>query len=163
MIHDLSIAVLAESIARGAGLLGERGLAFWIEAVERCILFDTGQGNVLCHNAKCLKIRLDTLYAETPAGTVVVLGCAHAGVVDTLDYVVELTSRDQIYIVFIGTHLLRATAQRLAATIEALKRYRVRKIGTAHCVGARATSYLWFQLPDERFECCVETIFSSSV
>ena len=39
------------------------------------------------------------LYIETRAGIIVVLGCAHAGVVNTLDYIAELTGRDQIHAV----------------------------------------------------------------
>lgn len=36
------------------------------------------------------------LYIETCAGLVVVLGCAHAGVVNTLDYIAELTDQDRV-------------------------------------------------------------------
>lgn len=100
------------------------------------------------------------LYIETPAGIIAVLGCAHAGVVNTVDYVAELTGRDRIHAVLGGMHLARATTQRLEATVEALKRYDVRKIGAAHCTGIRATSYLWSQLPNECFECSVGSVFS---
>jgi len=100
------------------------------------------------------------LYLRTRAGTVVILGCAHAGVVNTLDYVVELTNGDPIHAVLGGMHLVSATAQRLKATIGALKRHGVRKIGTAHCTGARATSALWSLFPDESFECSVGSTFS---
>jgi len=100
------------------------------------------------------------LYVETPAGTVVVLGCAHAGVVNTLDYIVTLTDRDRVYAVLGGMHLIRATARRLEATVAALKRYGVQKVGTAHCTGMRAASYLWSHLPGECFECSVGSVFT---
>ncbi|MEA1950653.1 MAG: MBL fold metallo-hydrolase, partial [Planctomycetota bacterium] len=99
------------------------------------------------------------LYIETRAGVVVVLGCAHSGVVNILDHVADLTGRDQIHAVMGGMHLGRATSQRLLATSEVIKRYGIKKIGTAHCTGMRATSYLWSQFPDECFECCVGTTF----
>jgi len=100
------------------------------------------------------------LYIETPAGTVVVLGCAHAGVVNTLDYIAELTGRDRIYAVLGGMHLVRAKEGRLTATVAALKRYGVQRVGTAHCTGMRAASYLWCRLPDECFECSVGSVFT---
>jgi len=100
------------------------------------------------------------LYIETPAGTVVVLGCAHAGVVNTLDYIAELTHRDRIYAVLGGMHLVRATARRLEATVAALKRYGVQKVGPAHCTGMQAAVYLWSQLPGMCFECSVGSVFT---
>ena len=100
------------------------------------------------------------LYIETSAGLVVVLGCAHAGVVNTLDYIAELTGRQQVYAVLGGMHLVRASAERLEATVEALKRYGVQKIGTAHCTGMRAATYLWSRLPDQCFECSVGSVFA---
>ena len=58
MIDDLRITVLADNTVRASNLLAEHGLAFWIEADGRRILFDTGQGKVLSHNAKQLQIPL---------------------------------------------------------------------------------------------------------
>ena len=100
------------------------------------------------------------LYIETPAGLVVVLGCAHAGVVNTLDYIAELTGQAQVHAVLGGMHLLRATPRRLEATVAALKRYGVQKVGTAHCTGMPAASYLWSQLSGECFECSVGSVFT---
>ncbi len=276
VIDDLRITVLAENTVRRADLLAEHGLALWIEADGRRILFDTGQGGVLRHNAEHLEIPLDdaemlvishghfdhtgglenvlksnghvdlylhpaalkekyhrentpphrsigtgldeqalrrrtqsliwtrepteltagvhvtgeiprrndfedtggpfylgrsctepdplpddqALYVETPAGTIVVLGCAHAGVVNTLDYVAELTDRDRVYAVLGGMHLVRATARRLEATVAALKRYGVQRVGPAHCTGMGAATCLWSQLPGKCFECPVGSVFT---
>ena len=55
----VAIAVLAENTAPGLGLLGEHGLSLWLETPEACVLFDTGQGLVLPHNAEALGIALD--------------------------------------------------------------------------------------------------------
>jgi 7,8-dihydropterin-6-yl-methyl-4-(beta-D-ribofuranosyl)aminobenzene 5'-phosphate synthase len=95
------------------------------------------------------------LYVDTPLGLVVVLGCAHSGVINTLDYVAELSPRRPIHAVLGGMHLVRASVPRLEATVEALRRHGVQKVGPAHCTGTRAESYLWSQLPGECFECSV--------
>jgi 7,8-dihydropterin-6-yl-methyl-4-(beta-D-ribofuranosyl)aminobenzene 5'-phosphate synthase len=87
------------------------------------------------------------MWFETPKGTVVLLGCAHAGVVNTLDYVSELTGKTAIHAVLGGMHLLRAKAPRLEATLEAFRRHEVRLVAPAHCTGKRAAAFLAQRLP----------------
>lgn len=53
-----SITILCENTARGAGLLGEHGLSYWIDTGAHRVLFDTGQGMALQHNATKLGIDL---------------------------------------------------------------------------------------------------------
>ncbi|HIQ21650.1 MAG TPA: MBL fold metallo-hydrolase [Planctomycetes bacterium] len=276
MIGTLRITVLSENTAGKAGVLGEHGLAFWIEADGHLLLFDTGQGKVLEHNARELDVPLDrtelvvishghfdhtgglaavlnrnpqvpvclhraalnekfarqkrpphreigiprpcrealqqhagpllwasqplelvpgvhvtgeiprrnafedtggaffrdadcqqpdpltddqALFIETAAGVLVVLGCAHAGVVNTLDYVAELANGRPIVAVFGGMHLVRAKPPRLEATLAALERYGVRQVAPAHCTGMRAASYLWSRLGARCADCSVGSVF----
>ena len=56
------------------------------------------------------------LWLESKSGIVVLLGCAHAGVVNTLNYIVELTGETSIHAVIGGMHLLRAQRPRLDGT-----------------------------------------------
>ena len=72
----------------------------------------------------------------------------------------ELTDRDRVYAVLGGMHLVRATTRRLEATVAALKRYGVQRVGTAHCTGMRAATHLRSQLPGECFECSVGSVFT---
>lgn len=53
------ITILVDNRA-SHGLLAEHGFAVWIEAAERRLLFDTGQGSALGHNAGNLDIDLRT-------------------------------------------------------------------------------------------------------
>ncbi|MFA5658102.1 MAG: MBL fold metallo-hydrolase [Oscillospiraceae bacterium] len=78
------------------------------------------------------------LFIESPKGLVVVFGCGHSGVVNTLDYISKLTGRTNIYAAIGGMHLLNASQARIANTIEALKRYKVEKIIPLHCTGPKA-------------------------
>jgi 7,8-dihydropterin-6-yl-methyl-4-(beta-D-ribofuranosyl)aminobenzene 5'-phosphate synthase len=82
------------------------------------------------------------LWLESKTGVVVLLGCAHAGVVNTLNYIVELTGETSIHAVIGGMHLLRAKRPRLDATLEALRKYQVQLVAPAHCTGERATAFL---------------------
>jgi 7,8-dihydropterin-6-yl-methyl-4-(beta-D-ribofuranosyl)aminobenzene 5'-phosphate synthase len=274
-MDDARITVLVENTASGRGLLAEHGLSFWIELGSRRILFDTGQSDILFHNAPILGIDLrkadalvlshghydhvggvkrtlelapgtpvylhpraleakfscrdeqsrsigmeremaqtldrrirdglgsftdgpveilpgvwatgeiprrsaleDTggpfyldpsgtrpdelwddqaLVLETPDGLVVVLGCAHAGVINTLDYIAELFPGRPIRTVLGGMHLVRASRARIAHTIMTLCRHSVQRIGPAHCTGQEASDGLWDALPDRCFLCHVGT------
>jgi len=256
MISQLRITTLADNSVREPDLLAEWGLAFWIEADGRRLLFDTGAGRVLEHNARHLNVPLEAvetillshghydhtgglvallsgarraevwvhpaafvpkysrrehgparsigmphlkeedvrmraralnwtrgpmqvadgiwitgeiprrndfedtggpfyldqdcrepdplvddqaLWIETARGLVVVMGCAHAGIINTMDYIRELSGGGQIRAVLGGFHLVRASEQRLERTLQALERYSPEFIAPAHCTGWKGT------------------------
>jgi len=69
---------------------------------------------------------------------VVVLGCTHAGLVNTLQHVSELTGDIPISMIIGGTHLLHSSGCRIKRTIDAIKGFGVKKVATSHCTGNRA-------------------------
>jgi 7,8-dihydropterin-6-yl-methyl-4-(beta-D-ribofuranosyl)aminobenzene 5'-phosphate synthase len=73
---------------------------------------------------------------------VVILGCAHRGMVNTLRHAQKLTGQDKVYAVIGGTHLLRTTDERVARTIAELKEMGLQKIGVSHCTGFYASARL---------------------
>ncbi|NOQ80667.1 MAG: MBL fold metallo-hydrolase [Gammaproteobacteria bacterium] len=261
MIKTLTITQLVENTADGPGLLGEHGNAFLIEADEYCLLFDTGQGLTLRHNAEQLNVPIksiesivlshghydhmgglsealdmtgpidlylhpdalgskfnqngrnigapmtdvtkihsltreiihtrkpteittgihvtgeiprthkieDTggcfytdqklhhsdslvddqaLYIETFQGVVVILGCGHSGVINTLEYIHMLSSSRPIRAVIGGMHLLNATAERQAFTGDALERFSIPYLAANHCTGLNAICNFMNRFPD---------------
>lgn len=272
MISSLKITVLVENTAGGRGLLGEHGVSFLIETNNSRILFDTGQGMTLIHNAEVLGISLNNLdaialshghydhsgglphllplcqntdlylhpdatqskysprgdigfsldeatlkssfprviktekptkiiegvyltgtiprnhpledtggsfwhdkkhhdvdlilddqalYLETEKGLIVVLGCAHAGVINTLDYISQITNQQEIYAVIGGMHLLLASRERIMATVATLKKYRIQLLGANHCTGLGAIVLLWQELKSiDCRDCRVGTILA---
>jgi len=54
----MEILTLVENLAYQQGTLGEHGLSFLVKSGSRQILFDTGQSDLLVHNAKKLNIDL---------------------------------------------------------------------------------------------------------
>ncbi len=88
------------------------------------------------------------LMITTPRGTVVLLGCAHAGVINTLDHVQRLTHGAPLYAVLGGMHLGPASAARLAWTMDALKRFDIQRLAGMHCTGLKATAALWKAFPE---------------
>lgn len=57
-MNTIMLTVLCENTARGAGILGEHGLAYWLETGTHRVLFDTGQGLALLNNAAELQVDL---------------------------------------------------------------------------------------------------------
>jgi len=98
------------------------------------------------------------LYFETPHGTVVILGCAHAGVINTLMYVQELTAQRPIHTVIGGMHLVSASPERLEWTVGALRELGVQRLLPAHCTGFPAMARLWHEFPHQYTPCPTGTI-----
>lgn len=99
------------------------------------------------------------VFFDTQDGTVVLLGCGHAGVVNTLRYVQELTGGRPIHAVIGGMHLVNASPDRLARTMEALRELDVAVLSPAHCTGARAQARLFTEFQDRWEPCPVGTRF----
>ncbi|MGB9606460.1 MAG: MBL fold metallo-hydrolase, partial [Bryobacteraceae bacterium] len=87
------------------------------------------------------------LWVETAQGLVVVLGCCHSGVVNTLEYIRELRPGAQIRALIGGLHLVRAAPERIASTLEALERFAPQLIAPAHCTGWTAVLELARRFP----------------
>jgi len=261
MINNLIVTQLVENTVGSPGLLAEHGVAFFIGADGDCLLFDTGQGLALKHNAEQLEIRMESvdaiilshghydhagglvdafemtgpaklylhpqaltakfnrnggeigapvtdeeklksiaksciytrgpteiisgihvtgeiprthkiedtggpfyqdadcankdalpddqaLYIETPKGLIVLLGCGHSGVINTLDYIQQISGGKSIYAVMGGMHLLRASTKRLAFTGDSLERIGVQYLAPNHCTGLDAVCYFKNRFPD---------------
>jgi len=99
------------------------------------------------------------LFFDTREGVVVLLGCAHAGLVNTLRRVRQLTRDRPIHAVLGGMHLLEASPERMARTVDALRRFGQPRLGPAHCTGAAATARLWHEFPQACLVCSVGSSF----
>ena len=260
-MSHIRLTVLADDTVSARSARGEHGLCFYIESVDRRILFDTGQGLVLADNARALGVDLglvdtivlshghydhtgglptvlaparapvavhlhpdalqlkynqtraigippaardalagpnvrlvpsrapgevapglfrtgeiprphpeeapaeifyldpegiipdallddQSLYFDTPQGTVVMLGCAHAGVIHILEHVKTLTRNRPIRAVLGGMHLGSATPARMQWVIDHLRHIAPRLLVPMHCTGPKAIAALWHAFPD---------------
>ncbi len=100
-----------------------------------------------------------SLFFESKDGIVVILGCCHSGIVNTLEYISGLCGCDKIYAVIGGMHLLQAKDKRLEKTVEVFKKYDVQMIGPAHCTGMKAVAKFWNALNGKCVECNVGSKF----
>lgn len=83
-----------------------------------------------------------TLYVDTPEGLVVVLGCCHGGVMNTLEHALAQTGASRIRAVVGGLHLAKAGKERLAFTAAGLRRLGSPVLQLCHCTGAEAMDVL---------------------
>jgi len=81
-------------------------------------------------------------------GLLIVTGCCHAGIINTLRHAIKLTGNRQIHTIIGGLHLIGASAERLAGTVEFLKEIHPRKIFPLHCSGLKESCYLKEKLGD---------------
>lgn len=70
--------------------------------------------------------------ARTPHGLVVVCGCSHAGVCNTIEYARKVTGVEKVYAVLGGFHLKYVDDQ-LANTIDYFKTLHVEHLYPSHC------------------------------
>lgn len=258
LMDKLSAKILVDNTMQADGLQCEHGFSLWIEAGEKRILFDTGQGAALLHNVKQLGINLaqadavvlshghydhsgglvyaldqagnaplymhpaamqqrfsirngkarqigmaeeicdkitrrrdnviwttgpteifpgvhvtgtiprrndfeDTggpfyldakgntpdpieddqaLWIDAEDGLTIILGCAHSGVVNTLEYIKELNNGRSIHTVIGGMHLGEASQNRIQRTLAVLRRMDISRIVPCHCSGQTAAAML---------------------
>ncbi len=82
-------------------------------------------------------------------GLVVITGCGHAGVINTVRYARRLTGIEQVYAVIGGFHLATSSLESVVwPTVEALAEFAPDVIVPTHCTGWRATHALAAAFPD---------------
>jgi 7,8-dihydropterin-6-yl-methyl-4-(beta-D-ribofuranosyl)aminobenzene 5'-phosphate synthase len=91
------------------------------------------------------------LIINTELGLVVILGCAHRGIINTIYHARQLTGEKRVHAVLGGCHLFGASKERVQATIAALKELNVQKIGVSHCTGLPAAAMMAQELGDRFF------------
>jgi 7,8-dihydropterin-6-yl-methyl-4-(beta-D-ribofuranosyl)aminobenzene 5'-phosphate synthase len=86
---------------------------------------------------------------KTGRGPVVVLGCSHRGVINTLSHVQNIIGEKNIYAVIGGLHLVKTTGKKLGTIIERLERFNLEKIVVGHCTGNDAIQALYSRFKDK--------------
>ena len=93
------------------------------------------------------------LLINASCGVIVLLGCAHAGVINTLRYIQTLILPRKICAVIGGFHLKNASEHRLLTTIDALKRFDLAMLAPCHCTGEKAIEALAAAFPNIFVQC----------
>jgi 7,8-dihydropterin-6-yl-methyl-4-(beta-D-ribofuranosyl)aminobenzene 5'-phosphate synthase len=91
------------------------------------------------------------LIINTEPGLVIILGCAHRGIINTLYHAQKLTGVKAIHTVLGGCHLKDASEERVWLTIAALKELGVQRLGTCHCTGLPVSAVMAQEFGDKFF------------
>ena len=91
------------------------------------------------------------LIIRAPQGLVIVLGCAHRGVINTIQHARKITGEESVHAVIGGTHLFPKKKPQVQKTIDALKEIDVRNIGVSHCTGMDAAMQFAHAFGDKFF------------
>jgi 7,8-dihydropterin-6-yl-methyl-4-(beta-D-ribofuranosyl)aminobenzene 5'-phosphate synthase len=97
-------------------------------------------------------------YVETPRGTVVILGCAHSGIINTINYIKKLTGGKKIYAVAGGMHLVNAGPERITKTVEELRILNIKILAPGHCAGFKPSAILFAEFPEIFAPCNTGTV-----
>jgi len=92
-----------------------------------------------------------SLFLKTDRGLVVVLGCAHRGMINVIRHCMKLSGMDNVYMVVGGTHLGPASSDQVAKSIAALREIGVEYIGVSHCTGLPRAAILANEFADRFF------------
>jgi len=82
------------------------------------------------------------LFIKSDKGLIILLGCGHRGIINTIRHAQKLTGIELIYAVIGGTHLISASPQQLDSTIAELLSLGIQRLGLSHCTGLPASAVL---------------------
>jgi 7,8-dihydropterin-6-yl-methyl-4-(beta-D-ribofuranosyl)aminobenzene 5'-phosphate synthase len=81
------------------------------------------------------------IWIETPKGLLVICGCCHSGLTNTLNHIVAVSGQKRIWGIVGGLHLKNASEQRLDVTVNMLRAYEPEFILPCHCTGEAAIEF----------------------
>lgn len=94
------------------------------------------------------KVHPDTLsddasiWFETDAGLIIVTGCCHSGLMNTVQYIQNVSGEKRVAAIIGGLHLVHADKERLHLTAQALNEWKPDFVVTCHCSGSDAVQVL---------------------
>ncbi|MDX9788745.1 MAG: MBL fold metallo-hydrolase [Desulfobacterales bacterium] len=80
-----------------------------------------------------------SLLIETDTAPILILGCTHSGIINTLLHLKNDMGISKLKAVIGGTHLMASDESAVERAMDMLDEFSVEMIGTAHCTGFKAT------------------------
>lgn len=126
--------------------------------------FEKGDDNmtaIFADGSSCHPDPLDddlSMIVDSPKGLILVLGCAHAGLINIIEYTLAQMGRDSLYAIIGGTHLGFAGDEQFDETLEVIDRYNIERVGVSHCTGLPRAAMLAAKLGSRFFFGTVGTV-----
>jgi 7,8-dihydropterin-6-yl-methyl-4-(beta-D-ribofuranosyl)aminobenzene 5'-phosphate synthase len=99
-----------------------------------------------------------SLILDTDKGMVLILGCAHSGMINIINHVINKMGKEKFHTILGGTHLDFLTPEQLEESVKSLKKMEIEKIGVSHCTGMRAAFRLHQEFGERFFYGCVGSL-----
>jgi len=123
--------------------------------IERTVNFEKGLPNAYLERGG--KVEPDRISDDQALavnlkgkGLVIITGCAHSGIINTVRYVQKVTGIDRVYAVIGGFHLSGAKFETvIPPTLEEIKRINPSVISPMHCTGFKATMEIAKNMPHQ--------------
>jgi len=80
-------------------------------------------------------------------GLVIVTGCAHSGIINTINHCQKLGGNEKIHAVIGGFHITQASPKRVTKTVQALKEKKINYLVPLHCTGFEAMAAIQQAFP----------------
>lgn len=110
--------------------------------VPRITAFETVRDFWTVHNQRLIEDKMvddQSLVIDVEGkGLVVVAGCAHAGIINTIKHAQKIAGNSRVHAVLGGFHLWNANNKTLQATVDELKKLDPEFFGPCHCTGKKA-------------------------
>jgi 7,8-dihydropterin-6-yl-methyl-4-(beta-D-ribofuranosyl)aminobenzene 5'-phosphate synthase len=139
MKKTIVVTTLVENSVHARGLLAEHGLAFHLQAGPRSLLFDTGQSDLLLHNA--LKLRISLADAEA-----IVLSHGHNDHTGGINAARQVAPKARLFL-----HPA-AIAPKFTANPDGTTRSIGMDVASAEAIRKAATGVVWTSKPTEVME-----------
>ncbi len=102
-----------------------------------------------------------SLALHTNKGFVLVSGCGHAGIINTMAHITSNINNTSVFAAIGGFHLVSASDEHLSWTANKMEQFGVKKIIGAHCTGINSLYSLKSQLKLERSDAVVGAVGDS--
>lgn len=151
---DFRLAADFREIASGMYLTGE---------IPRLSAFETGDRRLAVKRGETYDVDTvpddEALVISMEKGLVVLLGCAHAGMVNTLEHIRKQLPGLPIHAVIGGTHWGILPEDAVDRSIQAVMEMEIGTVGVCHCTGIPYAAKLIRQLGKRGFYASVGTVF----
>ncbi|MFO7889374.1 MAG: hypothetical protein R6V04_03445, partial [bacterium] len=94
-----------------------------------------------------MKISEQSLVVKSKKGLVVITGCSHPGITKIVEKVREIFTKQTIYLVFGGFHLMNRERREIKLIVEKLKDLGINYVGPTHCTGYEAQQIFIVPVP----------------
>jgi len=93
-------------------------------------------------------------------GLVVLSGCGHSGIVNTIVHARKISGVEEVYAVIGGFHLATASGEDIGKTVDQMRALRPRLVVPCHCTGLKAVCRFAQGMPDQFVEGVVGATYS---